>query len=119
VFAGITLAPDPAPSPVRPPAAASSTAAPAPVLPRPVVSPGPKPPVHPAAKPAPKPAVVLAYGSTGANVRILQRKLSVTQTGFYGRVTQRAVLAFQHRYRLTADGVAGPVTLDRMHLHLT
>lgn len=55
--------------------------------------------------------VVLKLGSTGAVVNLVQLRLGVTPTGFYGTKTRAAVKAWQKAHKLTADGVAGPKTL--------
>ncbi|MBQ8082379.1 MAG: peptidoglycan-binding protein [Clostridia bacterium] len=63
---------------------------------------------------------VLKFGSQGQAVRDLQRKLKAL--GFYtgnidgdfGESTKRAVTNFQRAYGLTADGVAGNATLQKL-----
>lgn len=56
-------------------------------------------------------AQTLQLGSAGPAVKLLQRKLHVSATGYYGHQTVRAVKRFQRAHGLTADGVAGPATL--------
>lgn len=55
--------------------------------------------------------VSLSMGSRGQAVAVLQRRLGVPATGYYGAQTRRAVRRFQARHGLRADGVAGPATL--------
>lgn len=63
----------------------------------------------------------LRIGSTGAEVNLLQARLTVlkyfTETidGLYGTKTASAVAAFQKDNNLTADGVAGPQTLKAIY----
>jgi murein DD-endopeptidase MepM/ murein hydrolase activator NlpD len=52
----------------------------------------------------------LALGSTGAAVTIVQKKLRVKTTGFYGPMTQGAVRRFQARHALPPVGKVGPQT---------
>jgi len=61
--------------------------------------------------------VLSKYGSTGEEVRRIQKKLRElgynpgTVDGVYGTRTKNAVIAFQKHCGLTADGIAGPKTL--------
>lgn len=62
----------------------------------------------------------LKLGSKGAAVVRLQQKLAelkytVTVTGVYDETTRAAVLAFQQRNGLTADGVAGKNTQTKLY----
>ena len=60
------------------------------------------------------------YGSQGSEVRQIQTKLkswgyySGSVDGIYGTATKNAVLSFQRKNGLTADGIAGPATLEAM-----
>jgi resuscitation-promoting factor RpfB len=57
----------------------------------------------------------LRFGSTGAAVKQLQRKLHVRPvTGYFGEKTRAAVKRFQRRHGLVADGIAGPATLKKL-----
>ena len=69
-------------------------------------------------------------GDTGINVTQLQRQLraagfAINADGWFGAETQQAVIAFQRRAGLVADGIAGPKTLraletrDRHPKHLS
>lgn len=64
--------------------------------------------------PAPRPAVkavarpVLRFGSRGPSVALLQRALGLEPDSIFGAVTRARVKAFQRKYRLWADGIAGP-----------
>ncbi|MBQ8074162.1 MAG: peptidoglycan-binding protein, partial [Clostridia bacterium] len=63
----------------------------------------------------------LEKGSEGDAVRALQRRLkelgylSGTVDGSFGIATEAAVIAFQQRNGLTADGKAGSATLNRLY----
>lgn len=63
----------------------------------------------------------LERGSEGSEVRSLQKRLkdlgylSGTVDGSFGVATEAAVLAFQQRNGLTADGKAGTATLNRLY----
>ena len=62
----------------------------------------------------------LEKGSTGSDVKELQTKLKklgyydATVDGSYGDTTAAAVKAFQKKYNLTADGIAGKETLKKL-----
>jgi peptidoglycan hydrolase-like protein with peptidoglycan-binding domain len=67
---------------------------------------------------ASKSSQTLKYGSKGAAVKQLQRKLKVRPaSGYYGSETARAVKFFQQRRGLTADGIAGPATLRALGIN--
>lgn len=80
----------------------------------------------PAAAPAPPTEAaptLLRRGSTGARVSQLQRVLNawypwmkLTVDGDYGPATEGAVRELQRRAGITADGIAGPVTLGKLGL---
>ncbi len=65
-------------------------------------------------------SVVLKKGMDGANVEILQDELrrlgffNLDPTGYYGDITEIAVINFQNTYGLYADGIAGPQTLSKL-----
>lgn len=102
VLSGSQSAPQPA---VLPTAAPAATAQPANTV---SVMPG-------------KPDRTLRGGDKGSDVRSLQTRLAQlgyfrgTSDGAYGSQTQAAVSAFQRRCGLSADGVAGPKTLNRLY----
>ena len=50
-------------------------------------------------------------GDTGAEVRELQKRLSIEADGWYGEATEAAVRDFQRNAGLAADGIAGTQTL--------
>ncbi|WP_400243706.1 glycosyl hydrolase family 18 protein [Niallia sp. JL1B1071] len=62
----------------------------------------------------------LKQGSQGTAVKDMQNKLIKTKIykgkalGKYDASTKKAVIAFQKKYKLTADGIAGPVTLAKL-----
>ncbi len=76
-----------------------------------------------AALAVPAPAFAsLSIGSAGPSVHALQKKLVKLRylgptglTGIYSERTAQAVMAFQGWVGLPRDGVAGPVTLRRLH----
>lgn len=67
----------------------------------------------------------LRQGSQGNAVRMLQENLTLLDfysgsiTGSYGRLTKEAVRRFQKEHRLSADGVAGPRTFEKLTELLT
>ncbi|MCX7903837.1 MAG: N-acetylmuramoyl-L-alanine amidase [Caloramator sp.] len=69
---------------------------------------------------------VLKKGMTGEDVRELQRALiklgylkTTTPTTTFGPATETAVKAFQRANNLTADGIVGKTTVDKINLYLT
>ena len=86
-------------------------------------TPTPKPTATPKPQATPSPSldIVLKLGSKGAEVNILQARLttlnyfSETIDGLYGTKTAAAVAAFQQNNSLTADGIAGPKTLKKLY----
>lgn len=62
----------------------------------------------------------LKQGSQGTAVKDMQNKLIKTKIykgkalGKYDAATKKAVIAFQKKYKLSADGIAGPVTLAKL-----
>jgi N-acetyl-anhydromuramyl-L-alanine amidase AmpD len=72
-------------------------------------------------KPAPHPTVQLS--SRGESVHHLQSALralgyGVATDAVFGKQTQAAVIDFQRKHRLTADGVVGPLTWKALHTAL-
>jgi N-acetylmuramoyl-L-alanine amidase len=61
-------------------------------------------------------------GSRGTEVRNIQTRLKNwgyykgSIDGIYGTQTKNAVIAFQKKHNLTADGIAGPKTLEKIGL---
>ena len=73
----------------------------------------------PAASATPAPAILKA-GSKGDQVKAMQQRLVAlgylsAADGIYGPRTYNAVVAFQRKNGLTADGVVGGMTLNRLH----
>ena len=70
-------------------------------------------------------AAVLEVGSSGSDVKKVQQKLigwgylSGAADGRYGEATRRAVLAFQKKNGLSADGRVGPATAAAMGISLS
>lgn len=77
-----------------------------------------KPNIKPA--PAPKSAPTLKIGSKGTAVTNMQNKLKKTGlykgkiNGSYDSATKNSIIAFQKKYKLKADGIAGPATLSKL-----
>ncbi len=59
---------------------------------------------------------ILRPGSIGADVRRLQRALSIIADGSFGPLTKAAVEDYQQRNGLLVDGIAGPQTLGSLGL---
>ena len=65
--------------------------------------------------------IYLELGDTGSQVKILQNRLIVlgylsgTADGEFAETTQAAVIAFQERNSIYADGIAGPTTLTKLY----
>ena len=65
--------------------------------------------------------IYLQLGSSGSQVKILQNRLIVlgylsgTADGEFAETTQAAVIAFQERNSIYADGIAGPTTLTKLY----
>lgn len=62
----------------------------------------------------------LTKGDEGENIRVLQERLRIAgfyygnATGIFGPITEEAVKRFQTAYKLDADGVVGPATLNKL-----
>lgn len=52
----------------------------------------------------------IKIGSTGDEVKTLQRRLNLFVDGIFGKLTQEAVKEFQRAYGLVADGIVGQQT---------
>ncbi len=70
-------------------------------------------------QPTPTP-LILKEGSTGSDVRNLQTKLRSlgymrTVDGKFEAGTKRAVISFQNRNGLPADGIVGPATMNKLN----
>lgn len=61
---------------------------------------------------------VLRLGSTGFDVKQLQRVLNLTQDGIFGQQTQSAVEAFQKAHGLITDGVVGNKTNEALNANI-
>lgn len=108
------------------PAANTPGAVSAPVPTTPAPAPAPKPAVTPPRAPAPVVAApikkypTLRVGSSGSAVTDMQNKLKKAGIykgsvhGKYDTSTRNAVIAFQKKYKLKADGIAGPATLSKL-----
>ncbi len=65
---------------------------------------------------------LLTVGDGGSQVQQVQQRLRelgyfhANATGYYGPITHRAVLQFQHDYGLSADGIVGDQTLSALKL---
>lgn len=60
------------------------------------------------------PLPVLKMGDTGDEVKILQKALGLTDDGDFGPMTKAAVIAFQKKHKLYADGVVGKNTWAKL-----
>lgn len=75
--------------------------------------------------PVARAAVTVGPGETGENVKKIQRRLiqydymDGTADGVYGEKTRQAVIKFQKKYGLTADGVVGPATAAKLGVSLS
>lgn len=58
--------------------------------------------------------VLLGVGSKGETVKTLQTALGIGADGSFGNGTKAAVVAFQEKNGLDADGFAGPATLAKL-----
>jgi len=54
-------------------------------------------------------------GSTGIEVKKLQRKLKLNDDGIFGKITQKHVMEFQIKNNLGMDGVVGPKTREALN----
>ena len=76
-----------------------------------VAAPAPEPAPVPAPTPAPEPArPVLRFGARGADVEFLQTKIGIGADGDFGPKTFDAVVKFQNKKDLMADGIVGQAT---------
>jgi peptidoglycan hydrolase-like protein with peptidoglycan-binding domain len=78
----------------------------------------PSKPVAPA-KPAtglrPYPGKMLRRGQPASpDLAYLQAKLGVNPPGPFGPLTHKAVVAFQRKHKLLADGIVGPLTWSKL-----
>lgn len=92
----------------------------------PASAPAPKPAITPPRAPAPVVAApikkypTLRVGSSGSAVTDMQTKLKKVGIykgsvhGKYDTNTRNAVIVFQKKYKLKADGIAGPATLSKL-----
>ena len=58
--------------------------------------------------------VLLGVGTKGETVKKLQAALGIAADGAFGKGTKAAVIAFQEKNGLDADGFAGPATLAKL-----
>jgi len=54
------------------------------------------------------------FGSTGDDVKKVQEILKLTVDGIFGMATHEAVITFQKKSNLLADGVVGPITWNAL-----
>jgi len=52
----------------------------------------------------------LKFGMKNNDVKELQKRLGVIQTGFFGTLTLKAVKEYQEKKGLVVDGIVGPAT---------
>lgn len=60
------------------------------------------------------PLPVLRMGDTGEEVKVLQKALGIKEDGDFGPATKAAVVAFQTKHRLYADGIVGRNTWAKL-----
>lgn len=71
----------------------------------------------PTSSPSPQPQAVIApAGSDADRIRRIQAIVGVRADGHYGPLTKAAVVLWQSKHFLKADGVVGPVTAKAMGL---
>jgi peptidoglycan hydrolase-like protein with peptidoglycan-binding domain len=101
-------------------AATNATPAPAPAT-KPTPAPAAKPTTTtPATATATQISRLLAYGSRGADVKLLQTLLvnngyTLAIDGIFGNQTQKAVKDYQSKNGLKVDGIVGPKTLGKLN----
>ena len=75
----------------------------------------PAKPANPSTGKRPYPGRQLKRGEpAGPDVLYLQTKLGVSPTGPFGPMTHAAVVAFQRKHKLLADGIVGPLTWSKL-----
>jgi peptidoglycan hydrolase-like protein with peptidoglycan-binding domain len=57
----------------------------------------------------------LIIGTKGDQVKILQNKLKVESTGYFGSLTRSAVIKFQKDNNITQTGTVGPATRQALN----
>lgn len=57
---------------------------------------------------------LIRQGSRGAYVKLLQKKLGLKQDSIFGPATRKAVIAFQVKNKLYADGIVGQKTWQKL-----
>lgn len=57
---------------------------------------------------------VLKKGSKGEEVKVIQRKLGLTDDGIFGRNTQNSIKIKQSELGISPDGVVGPSTIEHI-----
>ena len=58
--------------------------------------------------------IMLKKGDTGSEVKEVQQMLGITADGIFGSGTEYSVMQFQARNELTADGIVGPKTYEKL-----
>jgi peptidoglycan hydrolase-like protein with peptidoglycan-binding domain len=53
---------------------------------------------------------VLKEGNAGSDVKWIQAKVGVRADGYFGAITEDAVIEWQQAHKLAADGIVGPIT---------
>ena len=75
----------------------------------------PTKPAKPSSTKRPYPGRLLRRGEpAGPDVLYLQNKLGVNPPGPFGPLTHKAVVAFQRKHKLLADGIVGPLTWSKL-----
>ena len=58
--------------------------------------------------------IMLKKGDRGSEVKEVQQMLGITADGIFGSGTEYSVMQFQSRNELTADGIVGPKTYEKL-----
>ena len=58
--------------------------------------------------------IMLKQGDRGSEVKEVQQMLGITADGIFGSGTEYSVMQFQARNELTADGIVGPKTYEKL-----
>lgn len=59
---------------------------------------------------------LLQQGSKGSDVKKVQKALGITEDGIFGPATKKAVVAFQKKNKLVADGMVGTYTWKTLNV---
>lgn len=60
---------------------------------------------------------IIKQGNSGELVEVLQELLNLKQDGVFGPQTKKAVIAFQQKHKLVADGIVGPMSWRKLNFN--